>query len=111
MSNECKASLHSLLITHHSDERGLMDIDRFNLEWLLRPTTLDTFFRDYWEKRPLTVFRGEDAYFREVLSLADMDHILSSHDLRHPSLQLVKNKAPVPTSQYTTEVDVKGVPV
>jgi ribosomal protein L16 Arg81 hydroxylase len=88
-----------------------MNIDRFSPEWLLQPTDVSAFFRDTWEKRPLTLFRGDAAYFRELLSLEDMDHILSSHDLRYPSLQLVKNKAPVPPPQYTTEVDVKGVPV
>jgi hypothetical protein len=88
-----------------------MDSNEFGLEWLLRPTDPSVFFTDYWEKRPLTLFRGDEAYLRGVLSLADMDHILSSHNLRYPSLQLVKNSAPVPPPQYTTEVDVKGVPV
>src|SRR4051812_37942188 len=88
-----------------------MDINKFGLDWLLQSTKLEVFFTDYWEKRPLTLFRGDEGYFRHLLSLEDMDHILSSHDLRHPSLQLVKNSAPVPPPRYTTEVDVKGVPV
>lgn len=88
-----------------------MDIDQYGLDWLLQPTELEVFFTEYWEKRPLTLFRGDEGYFRHLLSLEDMDHILSSHDLRHPSLQLVKNSAPVAPPRYTTEVDVKGVPV
>jgi ribosomal protein L16 Arg81 hydroxylase len=88
-----------------------MDLNDFGLPWLLRPVEPSAFFADYWEKRPLTLFRGEEAYFRRVLSLEEMDHILSSDDLRHPSIQLVKNSVPLPPAQYTTEVEVKGVPV
>jgi ribosomal protein L16 Arg81 hydroxylase len=88
-----------------------MESNEFGLDWLLRPTDPKVFFTDYWEKRPLTLLRGDEAYCRPVLSLADMDHILASHDLRYPSVQLVKNSAPVPPPHYTTEVDVKGVPV
>jgi ribosomal protein L16 Arg81 hydroxylase len=82
-----------------------------SLPWLIHPTTPDVFFSEYWEQRPLIVHRGDDSYFREVLTLADMDRILASHDLRHPAIQLVKNCAPVPTPQYTTSVEVKGMPV
>ena len=88
-----------------------MNIDQFGLEWLLQPTDLEAFFTDTWEKRPLTLFRGDEAYFRPLLSLEDMDHILSSHDLRYPSVQLVKNSAPVPPPQYTTvfgEADISS---
>jgi ribosomal protein L16 Arg81 hydroxylase len=88
-----------------------MDSKELGLDWLLRPTAPEAFFADYWEKRPLTLLRGDETYFRQVLTLADMDHILASHDLRYPSVQLVKDSAPLPPPQYTTEVDVKGVPV
>jgi len=86
-----------------------MNIDQFSLQWLLQPTDVGAFFTDYWENRPLIVHRDDATYFRSLLSLADMDQILSSHDLTHPSLQLVKKNVPVPPPQYTTTVDVKGV--
>jgi ribosomal protein L16 Arg81 hydroxylase len=88
-----------------------MDNNEFGLEWLLRPTEVGTFFTDHWEKRPLTLFRGDEAYYRRVLSLADMDRILSSHDLKQPPVQLVKDGDSVPPPRYTTEVVLKGVPV
>jgi ribosomal protein L16 Arg81 hydroxylase len=87
-----------------------VDTDPFGLEWLLRPTPQGAFLSDHWEQRPLTVSRGDETYFRDVLTLADVDRILSLHDLRHPALKLVKNSAPVPPPEYTTEGDGKGDP-
>src|SRR5262249_13923783 len=86
-----------------------MDLNQFSLDWLLRPIEPGTFFSDYWEQRPLTLFRDDPAYFRRVLSLEDIDHVLSSNDLKYPAIQLVKNSVPIPVPQYTTEGDVKGV--
>ncbi len=88
-----------------------MNQPALSLEWLLSPTTPDAFFGQYWEKRPLVLHRGDESYYRTVLTLADMDRILSSHDLKHPTVQLVKNSASVPPPRYTTTVEVKGVPV
>src|SRR5262249_29249666 len=66
---------------------------------------------EYWEKRPFTLFRNDDSYFRKVLSLADMDEILSSHDLTYPSVQMVKNSAPIPPPRYASTREHKGVPM
>jgi ribosomal protein L16 Arg81 hydroxylase len=88
-----------------------MSAPHLSLAWLLHPTTPEVFFGEYWEQRPLIVHRGDATYFRDLLTLADLDRILSSHDLRHPTIQLVKDRAPVPPPQYTTTVEIKGVPV
>jgi ribosomal protein L16 Arg81 hydroxylase len=85
--------------------------NNLSVEWLLRPTGLKEFFNDYWERRPLILSRGDEGYFRHLLSLEDMDQVLSSHELRHPLIQLVKNNARVPPPQWTTEEEVKGAPV
>ncbi len=88
-----------------------MSPPEFSVEWLLGPTDLRTFLSDHWEKRPLTVFRRDETYFRGVLSLEDVDRILSSHDLQHTSVQLVKNGTSVPPPQYTTEIDWQGMKI
>jgi hypothetical protein len=87
-----------------------MDSNRLGLDWLLRPADPHAFFRDHWEQRPLTLARGDETYYRGVLSLADMDTVLSSHDLKYPAVRLVKGGAPVPPPEYTTEAEVKGAP-
>jgi ribosomal protein L16 Arg81 hydroxylase len=84
-----------------------MDTHDFSLQWLLGPTDPNTFFSDYWQRQPLTLSRGDEGHYRGLLSLEDVDHILSSHDLRHPHLALVKNNAPVPLELWTTE-EAKG---
>jgi hypothetical protein len=88
-----------------------MDQAEFGPEWLLRPTDLSRFLANHWEQQPFTLFRDDNAYFRKVLSLSDMDSILSSHDLKFPAIQLVKNGARLPPPQYTTPRDFKGTPV
>jgi ribosomal protein L16 Arg81 hydroxylase len=47
-------------------------------DWLVAPIAWDTFERDYWEKRPLIVQRGDPDYYSNLLSLSDLDIILSN---------------------------------
>jgi hypothetical protein len=48
-----------------------------DLAWLLDPTDLVTFKRDYWESRPLVSSGNDGARFADLLSLAAVDEILS----------------------------------
>jgi ribosomal protein L16 Arg81 hydroxylase len=34
-----------------------------------------TFFEEYWEKRPLVVNRNQPEYFSSLLSLDEIDHV------------------------------------
>jgi ribosomal protein L16 Arg81 hydroxylase len=55
-----------------------------NLRYLMHPIDPETFKRDYWEKKPLTISRKQPSYYHELLSPADMDHVLSNSSV-HPS--------------------------
>src|SRR5690242_10739269 len=43
---------------------------------LIDPIASEQFVADYWEKRPLVIPRHDAAYYRELLTLADVDDIL-----------------------------------
>jgi ribosomal protein L16 Arg81 hydroxylase len=55
-----------------------------NLCHLIDPIDPDTFKSVYWEKKPLRIARNDPGYYREFLSLADMDHLLANSTV-HPS--------------------------
>ncbi len=76
----------------------------FDLGRVLRPVELDRFFSDYWEQRPLIIARSEPDYYADLCSLQDVDYIISSTDLRHPAIRLVKNGSEIPLRHYATNV-------
>jgi ribosomal protein L16 Arg81 hydroxylase len=76
----------------------------FDLAKVLSPTELDQFFSEYWEQRPLVISRNEPDYYADLFSMQDVDYIISSTDLRHPAIRLVKNGSEIPLRQYATNV-------
>jgi ribosomal protein L16 Arg81 hydroxylase len=61
--------------------RGLAD--------LVDPIPAATFERDYWGKRQLVVHRNDPEHYRDLLTLADVDGMLSSTSLHAPELMVV----------------------
>src|SRR5216683_928806 len=61
--------------------RGLAD--------LIDPIPAATFERDYWEKRELILHRADPGRYRGLLTLADVDEILSTTSLRAPELMVI----------------------
>lgn len=47
------------------------------LDDLLRPIAPESFFRDFWEKAPLVVARGNEKHYAGLLSLGDIDQIVA----------------------------------
>jgi lysine-specific demethylase/histidyl-hydroxylase NO66 len=46
------------------------------LAWLLWPMKPQTFFEEYWEKKPLHLRRGKPGYYKGIFSKADIDRQL-----------------------------------
>jgi hypothetical protein len=57
------------------------------------------FLRDDWGRRP--TYRPGRAPFDDLLSLADVDHLVTEAALRLPAFRLVKDGDTLPTSGYT----------
>jgi ribosomal protein L16 Arg81 hydroxylase len=49
----------------------------FDLDALLGPVGCETFFRDYWEKQPLHIARGELGFYAGLLSTSDVEHVIA----------------------------------
>jgi ribosomal protein L16 Arg81 hydroxylase len=92
-----------------------MDSTSHNLGSLLHPWSIDEFFADSWERKPLFIQRRDRDYYRDLLTDRDLEDIISNSDLRYPAIQLAKNGTFYPAAAYTSDVRVgqlvlKGVP-
>ncbi|XP_023323397.1 ribosomal oxygenase 1 isoform X2 [Eurytemora carolleeae] len=46
------------------------------MEWIISPTSLQDFYKTYWEKKPLHIKRTERNYFKDVFSTKGLEKIL-----------------------------------
>ena len=46
------------------------------LAWILAPHTVDDFFADVWEQKPLHIEHMHAGYFREVMTMEDLEDVL-----------------------------------
>ena len=76
-----------------------------SFEWLLNPLSKEEFFADYWEKKPLVIKRGQPDYFSSLLSLDEVDRVITTLDRRYPDVTLKNAKAKVSADQYTVNGD------
>ncbi len=79
---------------------------------MIDPIDRDAFFRDYHEKNPLIVHREDPGRYAGLLSIARIDDIISSIDLREGSLDMARSEPPVSREDYmfdTGYVDRGGV--
>ena len=76
-----------------------------SFEWLLSPLSKEEFFADYWEKKPLVIKRGQPDYFSSLLSLDEVDRVITTLDRRYPDITLKNAKAKVSADQYTVNGD------
>ena len=71
------------------------------LEWLIQPVTADRFFEEYWERRPLTLCRNRPGHYDALLSLEEIDRVLTTLDLRYPNVILKNASRDVAPEEYT----------
>jgi lysine-specific demethylase/histidyl-hydroxylase NO66 len=69
------------------------------------------FVRDYWAKAPLLRRGAGPGGFDDLLSLDDVDRILSTTSPRTPAFRMVKDGKPLPPSAYTKSGRMGSVPL
>ena len=72
----------------------------FSLEQVIHPVTPANFFRTYWEKKPLVVNRRNPKYYHELLTLDDIDRVITSMNLPFPEIELTSAKERIDSSEY-----------
>ena len=58
---------------------------------LIVPFDADAFFSHYWERKPLHIPRGDQTYYRGILTLEELETLISNGDLRFPAIRLARN--------------------
>ncbi|MFO0692831.1 MAG: cupin domain-containing protein [Polyangiales bacterium] len=73
----------------------------FDLERLIHPVTPEEFFAEYWEKKPLHIRRNDPKYFEPLLSLREIDRVITTLGLEHPRIEMTDAKKRLTPAEYT----------
>jgi ribosomal protein L16 Arg81 hydroxylase len=76
----------------------------FDFAALVAPASLERFFDEHWERKPLHLSRGDAHYYDSVLTSRDLENIISSADLRYPAIQLARNGSYLAPEAYTKNI-------
>jgi ribosomal protein L16 Arg81 hydroxylase len=71
-----------------------------SLEWLIHPVSKKLLFENHWEKQPLVVKRNQPNYFRLLLSLDEVDRVLTTLDRRYPDVILKNASREISSDDY-----------
>jgi hypothetical protein len=71
------------------------------LGWLVAPLGASRFLSEHWEQRPLTLGRGLPGYFGDLLTLGDIDHVLTANLLRVEDVQLTDAARALKPADYS----------
>lgn len=73
----------------------------FDLRRIIHPVTPETFFAEHWEKKPLHVRRNDPSYYDGLLTLDDVDRVITTLGLHHPRIELTNAKKQIRVDDYT----------
>jgi cupin superfamily protein len=76
----------------------------------LAPVPGEEFLAERWEKKPLVVPRAEEGRFDDLLSVTDVERLLTSGGLRFPGFRLAKAGAKLEVSSYTKDLSWRPSP-
>jgi len=65
------------------DEPGSLQNAEEAFSWLVHPTSLDTFYKDFWEKKPLLIKRNDPTYFKSLITTKGLDKILRENHVMY----------------------------
>lgn len=68
---------------------------------LLAPISLRAFLNDYWETQPLHVSRGKSDYYRALLSVDEIEKVLSTRPLYYPDVQVTQSGKTISPADYS----------
>lgn len=67
----------------------------------IHPITPETFMSEYFEKKHLVIKRGDPGYYRDLLTLEDIDQVITQTMVPSNSLQMVNKGTAVEVDDYT----------
>jgi ribosomal protein L16 Arg81 hydroxylase len=94
---------------HGSDASASDPETAHALEWMISPVSKRVFFEEYWEKQPLVVKRPNPDYFTSLLTLDEVDRVITTLGLRYPTITLKNADQAVTSEDYTVQGDLIDV--
>jgi len=86
-----------------------MKVDLFSatdvIEKLISPISLDEFVNCYWQRQYLVVNRSDPHYFDDILTIKDVDELLSKHPVPAARVNLGRDAVGIPPATYTSYGD------
>jgi ribosomal protein L16 Arg81 hydroxylase len=74
---------------------------QYSLAWTIDPFPLDRFFAEYWEQKTLLVTRKQPDYYTGLLSVDEIDRVVTTLNLHHPDVSMVNARKELKAAQYT----------
>ncbi|MHA3022328.1 cupin domain-containing protein [Mycobacterium sp. BMJ-28] len=76
---------------------------------LIAPVDPATFKRNYWEQKPLVIRRQDRDYYQNLLSLADVDRLLTTSSIRAPGVRILHDGKEAPLSDLNGHGRPSGI--
>jgi ribosomal protein L16 Arg81 hydroxylase len=73
----------------------------FTLDRLLAPIGRDVFLRAHWEQQPLVVHREDRAWWRDLLTVDDLNRVLTTRHMHHPGVGLINAARKIAPEEFT----------
>lgn len=75
--------------------------ERWDLARLIHPSVPETFFEAHFETSVLHVRRDDRGYYGSLLTMEDIDRVLTTLHLSHPAVTMVNAAKPLQPADYT----------
>jgi ribosomal protein L16 Arg81 hydroxylase len=72
-----------------------MEHATLDFDWSIAPVTREAFFADSFEKTHLVVHRGQPDYYRDLVSVDDIDRVVTTMGLSVPEVNVVQANATI----------------
>ena len=73
--------------------------------WVIDPMTPDEFHSKHYEKSVCLIRRGNPSYFSELLSIDQLDRVLTTGLAKYPEISLVQNEKNIRSQEYLDSDD------
>ena len=79
------------------------DQPTLNLDAILQPIGLERFLAEYWETKPCLIEREDRSFYGDLFDTRQLDQIITTQHLYHPTINLVQGRTRIPSDDYTYE--------
>jgi len=76
-------------------------MEQWDIARLIAPTPVEPFYAEYWEKKALVIRRSQPQAYESLVSLGDVDRVITTNHLSHPDVAMANALREVATADYT----------